>query len=178
MSPIFIIGYMASGKTTFGRALARKLALDFIDLDFYIEQRFRTSIRDIFATRGEEAFRRIESNMLREAGEFDNVVISCGGGTPCFNDNMDYMLARGTTVLLEARPERITERLLLNRSRRPLMADKEEDEILDEVRRGLATRAPHYQRAQIRFGGDLLENRRQIDESVRKFIETYFDNFN
>lgn len=173
MNPIFVTGYMASGKTTFGRALARALDREFIDLDFYIEQRFRQSIKEIFALRGEESFRRLESAMLREVGEFEDVVIACGGGTPCFNDNMDYMNGRGVTVYLDTPVWRIVERLLVNRSRRPLMADKSETEIEGAVRAGLESRLPHYTRAHITFSGEQLEDKRQIDSSVATFLSQH-----
>jgi len=177
MTPIFIIGYMASGKTTFGRALARRLGRDFIDLDFYIEQRFRKTIREIFASEGEGAFRKKEEAMLREAGEFDNVVVSCGGGTPCFFENMDYMNSRGLTVLLDTSPERIVARLVENNSRRPLMAGKSEEEIRQEVKKGLETRNSFYSKAAIHFPGNLLESRDQIDSSVNRFLEFVSKNF-
>ena len=167
---IFIVGYMASGKTTFGRALARETGMQFIDLDFYIEQRFRASVRQIFAEKGEEEFRRIEREMLREAGEFEDTVVSCGGGTPCFFDNMDYMLQRGKTVWLTASPECIVRRLVANNSKRPLMAGKSPEEIAAEVERGLAARHPHYSRAEIHFSGEDLESTRQISTSVARFL--------
>lgn len=173
MAPIFIMGYMACGKTTFGRALARALGLQFIDLDFYIEQRYRQTIREIFADRGESGFRELERRMLREAGEFEGVVIACGGGTPCFHDNMDYMLSRGVTVWLETSPGRILERLCANSSRRPLMAGKSREEIACAIEEGLASRGPAYARAEIRFSGEELEDRRQIDRSVADFISRY-----
>lgn len=172
-SPIFIIGYMACGKTTFGRALAKKLNREFIDLDFYIEQRFRKRIPEIFGERGEDGFRRIERNMLQEAGEFENVVISCGGGTPCFFDNMDYMLERGTTVWLQASEQRITERLLINSTNRPLMKGKSKEEIEKAVAEGLMARTPHYSRAGIHFSGEYLEDRRQIDTTIERFVESW-----
>lgn len=168
--PIFIIGYMASGKTTFGRALGRALGREFIDLDFYIEQRFRTTVSQIFAERGEEGFRKIESNMLREVGEFERTVIACGGGTPCFFDNMDFMLSHGTVVFLEASPQRIVERIVVNNSRRPLMAGKNRSEIAETVDRGLAQRMPYYTRAHIIHPGDNLEDRRQIADTIDSFL--------
>lgn len=171
--PLFILGYMACGKTTFGRALARATGREFIDLDFYIEQRFHKSIPEIFAERGENEFRRMESAMLREVGEFENVIIACGGGTPCFNGNMDYMLRQGTTLFLEASEERIISRLLINSSRRPLMAGKKPDEIRRSVRDGLAERMPFYTRAHIRFSGEELEDRNQISLSVSNFLACY-----
>lgn len=170
---IFIIGYMASGKTTFGRALARSLGWDFIDLDFYIEQRFRKSVREIFASEGEEGFRRKESAMLKEAGEFEKTVISCGGGTPCFFDNMDFMNRNGATVFLETDPECIVQRLVVNNSRRPLMAGKSEEEIRLEVDKGLKARNPHYSKARIVFSGNSLETKFQIDSSVEEFKKRF-----
>ncbi len=169
MNPLFIIGYMASGKTTFGRALARATGRQFIDLDFYIEQRYRTSIPEIFQKKGEEEFRNLERRMLREVGEFEDVVIACGGGTPCFFDNMDYMLMRGNVMMLDATPARITERLVINREKRPLMRGKKPEEILEAVKAGLSAREPHYSRAHIRFCGEELEDRRQIDRTVSLF---------
>lgn len=173
MFPIFIVGYMASGKTTFGRALARALNRDFIDLDFYIEQRFRKSIKDIFASEGEEAFRRKERAMLKEAGEFENTVIACGGGTPCFFDNMEFMNRRGTTVFLNTDTDCIVRRLVLNNSRRPLMAGKSEEEIRRDVDIALENRLPFYSVAKIHFSGNRLENKAQIADSVESFIKKH-----
>ena len=93
MKRIILIGYMGAGKTTLGKVLARELNLEFIDLDWYIENRFHQSVSQLFSTRGEEGFRIIERNMLHEVAEFENVVISCGGGTPCFFDNMVYIFS-------------------------------------------------------------------------------------
>ena len=84
MRPIFLIGYMGSGKTTIGRTLARQYGIEHIDLDWRIEQRFRCKIADIFTEIGEEGFRRRERNMLHEVMNMENVIISVGGGTPCF----------------------------------------------------------------------------------------------
>lgn len=173
LSNLFIVGYMACGKTTFGRALARRTGLEFIDLDFYIEQRFRRSIADIFSEKGEEGFRRIEASMLREVGEFENTVVSCGGGTPCFHGNMDYMLSRGDVVWLEASVERITERLIINSARRPLMKGKTPEEIRTAVETGLSGRMPHYSRANIHFCGEHLEDKRQIDSTINDYLSKY-----
>lgn len=168
--PIFVIGFMASGKTTFARALAKALNRDFIDLDFYIEQRFRKSIPVIFAEEGEESFRTKESSMLREAGEFDNTVIACGGGTPCFNDNMTYMKSRGLTVYLDTSLDCIVRRLIANNSRRPLMAGRTEEEIRHETIESLTGRMKFYRQADMTFEGDELENRKEITRSVERFL--------
>lgn len=101
MKSIIIIGYMGAGKTTVGKALAKELGVMFYDLDWYIESRMRKTVKQIFDEMGEEGFRQIEHNMLHEVAEFENVIVSCGGGTPCFFDNIDYMNQCGETVLSE-----------------------------------------------------------------------------
>lgn len=79
MKPIFLIGYMGSGKTTLGRNLAKKMGLEFIDLDIFIENRYHSSVREIFEKKGEESFRKIERSILHEVSEFQNVIVACGG---------------------------------------------------------------------------------------------------
>lgn len=170
---IFLIGYMGTGKTTFGRALARVLGREFIDLDFYVQQRFHRTVTELFAEMGEAGFRRIESGMLREVGEFEDVVIACGGGTPCFGDNLEYMLGRGFTVCLTTERDCLLRRLKAGASKRPLLAGKSESELLETIEKGLQDRAPYYSRAHVIFAGDELENRRQIDDSVEKFINLF-----
>ena len=173
---IFIIGYMASGKTTFGKALARRSGLQHIDLDFYIEQRFHSTVRDIFAQKGEAEFRRIEGAMLREVGEMTDVVISCGGGTPCFSDNLDYMKAHGLTVCLQAADDVIADRIMQAGNKRPLMAGKSRDEILSSIREHMEVRHPYYDRAHLIISGDRLENKEQIAETVDDFIKNHLHN--
>ncbi len=170
MATVFIIGYMASGKTTFGRALARRLGYDFVDLDFYIRQRFRKSIPELFAEYGEQWFRDRESALLREVGEFDRTVIACGGGTPCFDDNMAYMNGRGLTVLLEASEECTLRRLLRAKGKRPLTAGKDDGELREFIRSHKKEREPFYSQAQVRQASDDLESSRQIDRTVSEFL--------
>ena len=173
---LFIIGYMASGKTTFGRALARRTGMHHIDLDFYIEQRFHSTVREIFASKGEAEFRRIEGAMLREVGEMNDVVISCGGGTPCFGDNMDYMNGHGVTVCLQATDDVIADRIIRGGDKRPLMAGKSREEILETIREHMERRKPFYDLAQIKISGDRLENRSQIAETTDVFIKNHLHN--
>ena len=169
MTRIFLIGYMGSGKTTLGRALAVALDLQFIDLDHYIEQRYRKTIAQLFAESGEEGFREIERRILHEVGEFENVIISTGGGTPCFFDNVDYMNAQGTTVHLDVPVERLFIRLSIARSKRPLIKDKNDTELKEFIVEQLEKRAPHYGKAQYAFKADKLEDKTQIDLSVEAF---------
>lgn len=168
--PIFLIGLPGCGKTTLGRALARRLHIDFIDLDTYIEGRFSCSIADIFARYGEARFRSIEHNLLHEVAEMSDVVIACGGGTPCFFDNMDYMLSRGLTVHLQAGRERLFERLCRKRAKRPHVRQLSDSEILEYIDNLTATRNPFYTRAQLSFESSLLEDRSQIEGSLERFL--------
>lgn len=161
---------MASGKTTFGRALARRLGYDFVDLDFYISQRFRKSIADLFAEHGEAWFRERESALLRELGGFDRTVIACGGGTPCFDYNMDYMNANGLTVLLEASEDCTVRRLLQAKGKRPLVEGKTDEELREFIRSHKAARKPFYSKARIVQPSDDLESSRRIDRTVSEFL--------
>lgn len=163
---IFLTGYMASGKTTLGKAFAKACNLSFIDLDWYIEERMHLSVRDIFASRGEGGFRQLERNMLHEVSEFENVVVACGGGTPCFFDNMEIMNSRGITVFLDASQDVLFRRLKQAAANRPLVAGKSDDELRQTIAEGLERRMPFYSKAVIKLDGSRLESRKQIDDTV------------
>ena len=169
MIRIFLTGYMGSGKTTLGRALAADLNVQFIDLDHYIEQRYRKTIAQLFAEKGEEGFREIERRMLHEVGEFEDVIISTGGGTPCFFDNIEFMNTQGTTIYLDVPVERLFIRLCIARSKRPLIKDKSDEELRAFIIEQLEKRAPHYSKAQYSFKADRLEDTLQVKESVEAF---------
>ena len=173
MTRILLVGFMAAGKTTLGKALARDLGLQFIDLDHYIESRYCCSVSQLFAERGEEAFRQIERNMLHEVAEFEDVIISTGGGTPCFFDNIDFMNSKGITVYLQVPVERLFIRLSIARKQRPLIKDKSDDELKAFIAEQLAKREPHYSKAQHSFEADKLEDITQIDSSVKAFCQKF-----
>ena len=171
MTRIFLIGYMGAGKTTLGRALAKELNIQFIDLDSYIEERLCKSVSQIFAEKGEAGFRDIERRMLHEAGEFENVIISTGGGTPCFFDNIEYMNEQGTTVFLDVPVERLFIRLSIARKKRPLIMEKNDEELRNFITEQLTKRLPHYSKAKQRFIADQLEDVKQIEASVKNFLK-------
>lgn len=171
MRRIYLIGYMGSGKTTLGKAFARAVNLQFIDLDWYIEERMHKTVRELFAERGENGFREVERNMLHEVGEFENVVVAAGGGTPCFFDNMAYMNRTGDTVFLNASGEALFRRLKVAKAKRPLLADKTDEELMETIRSGLANRMAFYSQAKHSFPSDRLESRDQISESVEQLKE-------
>lgn len=164
------MGFMGAGKTTLGKALAKDLGISFIDLDQYIERRYMKSVSQIFALKGEQGFREIESRMLREVGEFDDVIVSCGGSTPLIGDNMDYMLQHGQTVYLKCDNGTLLNRLKVARSQRPLIASKTDDELELFIANETKRREPGYLKAEFICPGDRLESRSQISETV-EYIE-------
>lgn len=171
MIRIILIGYMGAGKTTVGKALAQELHLPFYDLDWYIEERYHRTIPQIFAERGEEGFRKLERQMLHEVAEFEDIVLSSGGGTPCFFDNMDYMNAQGQTVYLKASPEVLYQHLKMGKTERPLLKDKTAEEMMDYIRASLQQREPFYEQARHTLDVNLLENYAKIKDSVRLLRE-------
>ena len=145
MTRIFLIGYMGAGKTTLGKAFAREMSLNFIDLDWFIEERFHKTVQQLFLERGEDGFRELERKMLHEVAEFEDVVVSAGGGTPCFFDNR---------------------RLRVAKQQRPLLANKSDEELMDFICEALQKRHPFYSKAKHLFKADELEDKRQIQASV------------
>lgn len=164
---------MGCGKSTLGRNVSRLSGVQFIDLDKYIEGRYRANIRDIFADRGEKGFRDIERAMLHEVGAFSDVIIACGGGTPCFFDNMEFMNSAGTTVLLDTSISKLHTRLMRGRHKRPLIAGKSDEELLQFIIDALRERMPFYSQASERFRSDLLEDEVEVDDTARRFIARF-----
>lgn len=167
MIRIFLTGYMGAGKTTLGKAFARELNVSFIDLDWYIEERFHKSISELFNSRGEASFRELERNMLYEVAEFDDVIISTGGGTPCFFENMSYMNSKGKTVFLDVHPDVLFRRLSVAKQQRPILQNKTDEELHSFIVDGLSKRASFYSQAHFRFDACQLESRREIAHSIK-----------
>lgn len=170
MRRIILIGYMGSGKTTVGRALAKELSMPFYDLDWYIESRRRKTVPQIFAERGEEGFREIERYMLHEVAEFEDVIISCGGGTPCFFDNMDYLNQQGDVIWLKADPEVLYKHLLMGKTERPLLKGKSPEELMAFIRGQLEQREPFYAKARHVVDVSLMDTYEKIHITVSRII--------
>lgn len=171
MRRIILVGYMGSGKTTVGKALSKETGMMFYDLDWYIESRMRKSVSQIFAEKGEEGFRKIEHNMLHEVAEFEDVIISCGGGTPCFFDNMEYLNQQGEVVYLKATPETLYKHLLMAKVERPLLKDKSSEELIAYITEHLKERAPFYEKARYILDVNVLDEYDKIRTSVTKLCE-------
>lgn len=166
MRCIALVGYMCVGKTTIGKALAQDLGAYFYDLDWYIEHRYRRKIAEIFASEGEAKFRDMERRMLREVAEFEDIVLSCGGGTPTQFDNMDYLNSVAETVYLKATPETILAHLSLAKGNRPLLEGKSPEELDAYVRAQLEEREPYYEKAHHVVDVNILDSFEKINDVV------------
>ncbi len=169
-TPVFLIGYMGCGKTTLGQALARCMNLRYIDLDEYIENRQGMTVVEIFDQMGEDSFRRLEAQALHEVAMMTDVIVGCGGGTPCQGDNMALMNKAGTTVWLTTSPERIAARLLLpeQQCKRPKINTLPPSEVLPLVRRELQARSPFYSLAQLQFDSTDIETASATARTARR----------
>ena len=150
MKSIIIIGYMGAG-----------------------ESRMRKTVKQIFDEIGEEGFRKIERNMLHEVAEFENVVVSCGGGTPCFFDNMDYMNQLGETIYLKASPETLHTHLKMGKGVRPLLLNKTPEEVEIFIREQLKLREPFYNKAKHIIDINVMDDFDKINgmvQQIRKML--------
>ena len=144
--------------------------MPFYDLDWYIETRMRKKVKQIFDERGEEGFRIIEKNMLHEAAEFENVVLACGGGTPCFFDNMEYMVGQGDVVYLRGTPEVLFRHLKMGKGVRPLLLGKNDEELLEYIRENVKKREEFYTKANHIIDIPCMEDEDKIQETTDKII--------
>ncbi|PWH86767.1 shikimate kinase [Brumimicrobium oceani] len=155
---IFLIGFMGVGKTSIGKRLANKLNIPFVDLDQEIEKKFKISINEFFSKYGELSFRKEETKMLLDTiHEFQNAIISVGGGLPCFNQNMKTMNNNGVTCYLHRPPKELFHRLVNSKSERPLLKDLNDDQLLEFIENKVEEREAFYNQAKIVFNRDEQE---------------------
>ena len=159
---VFLIGFMGCGKSTFGRKIAEQLDWDFVDLDAtfrsinglqdaYIEEQQNASIQTIFANKGESYFRNLETKAIEESSKWKKTIISTGGGTPCFNNNITSINNIGLSVYLKLSPEVLKSRLEGEKSKRPLISNLSDAELLIFINKKLAERSCYYSKSEITF---------------------------
>lgn len=163
---IYLIGFMGSGKSTIGKELANKLSYDFVDLDKIIEDNEELSVRDIFHKRGENEFRRLEYKYLRHESLIENAVISTGGGTACFFNNMHYMNQSGITIFLDVDIPTLAKRLLKDKEKRPLIARFKKEQLLEYLEIKLKERIFHYKKSY-----SFIDASRSVKKSVSQIIK-------
>jgi shikimate kinase len=163
---IFLIGFMGSGKTHWAKQLADRLHLPVFDLDMEIINREQRSIPEIFAKSGEEYFRTKERKILEELIDKNgSMVVSCGGGTPCFLNNIELMKKYGTVVWLNTHVDVLLQRLLREKAQRPLLKNVDDNDLKSYIIRKLNERRMYYQQADV-----TIDNENSI--SVNYFVET------
>jgi shikimate kinase len=167
---IFLIGFMGSGKTYLGKQLASKLGFLFVDVDSIIENTEGVTIAQLFDNQGETYFRKIESERLQGLGKWDEVIISTGGGAPCFHDNMDWMNAHGITVYLKTDLNLLLNRLKSETENRPLLRGKTDAELLEFIKNKVRERTPFYEKAKI-----ILEQNEDGEEIIFEILKKILD---
>lgn len=154
---IFLVGYMLCGKSTIGRKLAKKLGYDFSDTDKMIENKYHLSVEKIFEQYGEQTFRILEKEILKEIKSLDNIVIATGGGLPCFGNNMNALKQMGRTIYLKMSPKSIIVRHKISKRPRPLLKGKDDEQLLDFVTKSLEEREFFYQQADITIRSESID---------------------
>lgn len=150
---IFLLGFMGCGKSYIGQVLAQNLGYDFVDLDAAIESAEGKKIIEIFDSVGEAAFRKIETAMLQKIYK-ENTVISTGGGTPCFADNISWMKSKGLTVFLNPSIDIISDRLKTEKSKRPLIADVPDELLKEHIYKLYLQRLHYYEAADLSIAAE------------------------
>jgi shikimate kinase len=164
---IFLIGFMGSGKTHWGKLLSQKLGFPFFDLDSQVEENAGKSIAGIFADEGEEKFRLIEKDALHIITEsHENFVMACGGGTPCYFNNIEYMHQSGTTVWINTPLDVLFERLVKEKDKRPLIKDLLDEQLESFIRKKFADRKIYYEQADVKMDEEPVQ--------IEKLIEKIF----
>jgi shikimate kinase len=154
----FLNGFMGCGKSHWGRIWAAENHLAFIDLDEAIEQQELKPVSQLIESKGETYFREVEAAKLRSLATLTNTVISCGGGTPCFHENMRWMNDHGITVYITSPPSDLLRRLMNGQQQRPLISRFNPAELLFFIEKKLAEREPFYRGAQLVLPASELAN--------------------
>ncbi|HEY2583028.1 MAG TPA: shikimate kinase [Mucilaginibacter sp.] len=146
---IFLVGFMGCGKTTLGRKLASRLGYEFMDLDHILEAQVGMSIAEYFSSFGEDSFRELESDVLKQIKYPEHAVISTGGGLPCFFDNIQWMNAHGKTIYINLPPKALAARLENEKHKRPVLQGANGKELVAFIEGKLLERDKFYKQAMI-----------------------------
>jgi len=174
MRPVYLIGFMGVGKTTLGKRLASHMNLDFADLDMMFEHKYKLTVQVFFAKYGELLFRKFEQELLKTTFSMTNMVISTGGGTPCYAGAMDDMRKHGLTVYMHMPPAALVGRLVSAKRQRPLLEGKSKEQLAKYVEDKLLERLPYYSRAHLHVDahslniGSLADKIRNYPDHVQK----------
>jgi shikimate kinase len=168
---IVLLGYMASGKSSVGKLLSKKLSMKFLDLDDYIINKEGMSIAEIFEKKGEVYFRVIENKYLKEVlNTKDQFILALGGGTPCYANNMEE-INKGDTVsiYLQGKTKTMIDRLIKKKSKRPLIASLADDKIPEFVAKHLFERRLYYELAKVTVEID-AKSKKEVAKELKKLL--------
>lgn len=146
---IFLLGYMGTGKTYWGRLWAEQYGMNFYDLDHEIEKNAGITIREIFEKYGENFFREKEKEALLQFADKDDFILSTGGGTPCFFDNMHWMNEKGITIYLNTPVPILAERLFKEKAHRPLIQNLTNEELISFIANNINKRNKFYTQSNV-----------------------------
>ncbi len=164
---VFLIGFMGSGKSHWGRLLSEKLGIRFFDLDEQVVEQAGKPVTEIFASAGEEAFRQLEKEVLHIITEsHDSFIMATGGGTPCYFNNIDYMNDAGTTVWINTSPDVLFDRLVKQKDKRPLIRDIPDTQLQHFIAKKMADRRIYYEQAQLEVAEEPVE----LDSLIEKIF--------
>ena len=152
----FLIGFMGSGKSHWGKIWAEANQFAFFDLDTVIEDQVGKTVAAIFDLNGEDYFRGLEADVLRNCAQLQNTIVACGGGTPCFHENMHWMNKYGTTIYIACTSGEILSRILQEKEKRPLLKNLNPAELLSFIEQKVTERKPFYAQATITVQSSLL----------------------
>ena len=169
---LYLIGYMATGKSTIGRKVAKRTELPFLDTDKMLEEAEGAECADIMTYAGEEYFRTAERKALEQTAEVENAVVSTGGGLPVWGDNQKWIAEHGVSVYLKRTPEQIISRLSpYGRQKRPKIRGLNDDELLAFMQTHLAEREPVYMKADIVIDCSQMDDYEVVDKLVEFLIK-------
>lgn len=164
---IFLIGFMGAGKTHWGRLLSEKLGIRFFDLDEQVTEHAGKSIPEIFATEGEEQFRLLEKEVLYIITEsHESFVMACGGGSPCYFNNIEYMNQAGTTVWINTALDTLFDRLVKEKDKRPLIKELSVEQLRGFISKKFADRKIYYEQANVTVDEEPV----QLDRLIEKIF--------
>ena len=164
---IYLIGFMGSGKTHWGRLLSEKLSMRFFDLDEQVTEHAGKSIAEIFATEGEEHFRLMEKEVLYIVSEsHDSFIMACGGGSPCYFNNIEYMNQSGTTVWINTPIDTLFQRLIGEKEKRPLIKQLSDEQLKGFIAKKFSDRKIYYEQASVTVDEEPV----QLDQLIEKIF--------
>lgn len=163
---IFLVGFMGAGKTSIAQLVAQQYGYTYIDTDHVIEQQTQKSISSLFEELGEDGFRQLEAETLRQLTLLPNTIVATGGGLPCFNNNMQWMNQHGTTIYIQQTVNELVSRLSTQQHNRPLLKDLTNAALASHIEDLLHKREPYYKQAKFAILGTLVSAETIINTAI------------